>query len=123
MAGITGVFAVAICALPLLMGSDAARLSSWNPNYSLALGDEIGADRAWLGTIRNVVVSSRAADRSQIAALLSDRDPAEIFGDSLVAWYDPIGEPPFPESRGRNDPLRAGERRRYAPDPAETTEV
>jgi len=65
----------------------------------------------------------RAADRSQIAALLSDRDPAEIFGDSLVAWYDPIGEPTLSRSRGSKRSARAGERRRYAPDPAETTEV
>jgi hypothetical protein len=33
------------------MPSDGGTFTSWDPNYRIAVGDEVGANRAWLGTI------------------------------------------------------------------------
>ena len=69
----------------------AAPLQGWNPRYSLALGNELTHDRAWLGEIGRAIVSSAhgAVDYAAAGALeLPERFWSAIGPYTLV----PFGE-------------------------------
>ena len=43
-------------------------LNNWNPNYKLALGNEIGADRPWLGAFHLVALYDQALTQAEVLA-------------------------------------------------------
>jgi hypothetical protein len=102
---ICGLFALAVCTVPLILGGESGSLSDWVSTYSMAMGNEMGDTRLWSGTVSDVTIASRAADQPQLYDLFAKRDPAEIFGQSLVGYYDLRGQPPFVDRAGHLPPL------------------
>ncbi len=99
--------AALICIAPYELGKNAGDLSGWRPNYPLAMGQEPGAQRGWPGYVERAMVASRAADESQVEALLDQKLPAaKVFGaEALQANYDLHGEGPFVDAAGKQPPL------------------
>ena len=122
LATVTGIFAIAICVAPLIMGAESGSVAGWLPNYSLAVGNEFGESRLWAGRISNIAIASHAADDMQLSALLGNQNPAEVFGHSLIAYYDLRGEPPFLDRRGIS-PARSGQTHRDATDALAATSI
>ncbi|MBC8105763.1 MAG: VanZ family protein [Anaerolineae bacterium] len=115
---ITGLFALAICLVPLIKGAESGSLSNWLPTYSLAVGNELGDKRLWFGNVSNVLIASHAATDAQLDAIFSARKPEDIFGTALIGHYDLRGEPPFVDRAGHLPPLDLP--RRVATQPTRT---
>lgn len=105
LGAITGFFALAICVVPLIMGAESGSLADWVGTYSMAMGNEIGDKRLWFGAISDLTIASRAADPQQLYDLFANRDPADVFGNALVAQYNLRGEPPFIDRAAHLPPL------------------
>jgi len=57
---VTGVATLYVDGVDVARASGTGSLSNWNESYRLALGNEFGSDRAWLGELHLVSLYSRA---------------------------------------------------------------
>jgi hypothetical protein len=67
-------------------------LSNWNDSYRLALGNEIGADRPWLGTYHLVAVYDRALSAAEVEVNYEagpDAESGEVEPPVIVTWLEP----------------------------------
>jgi hypothetical protein len=73
-----GVLGTMIIAL-FWWGHAAQQLTVWNCDYELGLGNEIGMQRQWVGTLHEVEISN---ERSALSILPSDSNSAPLRFDS-----------------------------------------
>lgn len=79
-------------------------LSNWDPSYRLALGNEIGAERPWLGELHLVAVYDRALSSQEIAShhALGPGDSTEGFLEVApvadFVSYGTVGSEPLVDS-------------------------
>ena len=65
---------------------------NWNPNFPLAIGNEVDGERPWLGTVSELAIGDRGLKEAEIARIFEGTPTATVFGDSLVASYALTGE-------------------------------
>ena len=61
-----GVARIYVDATQVVSGSVGGNLSNWDSTYGLALGNEIGAERPWLGIMHLAAVYSRALSQAEV---------------------------------------------------------
>lgn len=66
---------------------DATKLSNWDANYPLLVGNELTADRPWKGQVAQFCIADRAASKSEVAQLLIDKTSCQSISQSLLASY------------------------------------
>jgi len=64
---------------------DTGTITEWTDNFKLSLGNEIGADRAWLGTYRLVAIYCQGLSSEEIV-------------QNYTAGYEFIGTDPIPQT-------------------------
>jgi hypothetical protein len=64
------------------------KLSAWNPQLRLALGNEFVGDRAWLGLYHGVAIYNRALNPSEIADHYADAAPKHLDGLQVRYAFD-----------------------------------
>jgi glycopeptide antibiotics resistance protein len=79
-------YLIATCFL-LFSFRDSTKLSNWDVNYPLLVGNELTADRPWKGQVSQFCIADRAASKSEVAQLLSDRTSCQSISQSLLASY------------------------------------
>ena len=65
---------------------------NWNPNFPLAIGNEVGGGRPWQGTVSELTIGDRGLREAEIARIFEGTPTATVLGDSLVASYALTGE-------------------------------
>ena len=68
---------------------DLTKLSNWDPDFPLLIGNEGTRDRPWKGQIDNFCIADQAWSRSQIDSFFQTQDSCSnlINADSLIAAY------------------------------------
>lgn len=64
-----------------------ASLSNWNPNYPLAIGNEVTGERPWQGYISEVHIADKAISNREVLQVFEDRNYFNNLGNSLLASY------------------------------------
>jgi hypothetical protein len=83
----------------------AGDMSVWDKQMPMLVGNELGGDRGWNGSISDIVLADRAASDDEIMALSRGADPGTIFEKSLLAHYSLHGKAPYPDQTGNQPPL------------------
>jgi hypothetical protein len=63
------------------------RISTWDKNFNLVLGNELTGDRPWKGSLAHLYFIDRAVTKTEVASAFSAQDPSAVFGNAVVAWY------------------------------------
>jgi VanZ family protein len=67
---------------------DLWKLSFWDVNFPLTIGNEFTGDRPWRGQISHLCIGDRAASTIEVSQLLNNDDSCQALASSLVAAYD-----------------------------------
>jgi glycopeptide antibiotics resistance protein len=78
----------------------STRLSNWDENLPLLLGNELTGDRIWDGKIADVCLANRAASTEDIAKLFNSGSECAGINDALVAAYDFTGKDNYRDRTG-----------------------
>lgn len=93
---LTAIFAVyiAISFLIPIPWQSITKLSNWQLNTSLLLGNEKTGDRPWQGFISDVYIADRAISKEEVAKVFANKNGINSIGNSLIAYYqlNGIGE-------------------------------
>ncbi len=68
---------------------DLTKLSNWEPDFPLLIGNEATKDRPWKGQIDNFCIADQALSRSQIDSLFQSQDSCSTLnnGEALISAY------------------------------------
>ena len=97
---LAGALFVVLMLTLLLSGALQARsrLSNWNPDYPLLVGNERTGDRPWRGTVFALTITDAAAPRASMQRFSADGS-IELPGRSLAA-FDFRGSAPYKDASG-----------------------
>lgn len=88
----------------ILIGSTALQktgyLGNWDPNFPLIIGNERTGDRPWRGSVSDLYFGDRALSATEVAELLSGKQPPEILGNFLMAAYQLMGSGNYQDQTG-----------------------
>ena len=86
---LTGLFAIyiAIAFLIPIPWQSITKLSNWDLNTPLLLGNELTGDRPWQGFISEVYIADRAISKEEVAKVLTDQNGLNSIGQNLIAHY------------------------------------
>lgn len=71
----------------LFSSQNATKLSNWNVNFPLVIGNEFTGDRAWNGKISQVCFMNQSASPEQVTELLAKPDSCKAVSESLIGSY------------------------------------
>jgi VanZ family protein len=98
---LTAVTAIALVISAALQ--TRTRLSNWNVNYPLLIGNERTGDRPWRGRVFSVAITDAATPES-VVRRFADGEPAHLSG-RVVAVFDMSDAPPYRDMTGTVPPL------------------
>lgn len=73
------------------------RLSNWDPNSFLSVGNDIRGETPWPGKISELKIWDKSLDAGQAAALATHSDPSAALDATLLAAYEFSHAPPIPD--------------------------
>ena len=84
-----------------LLWQNTVKLSDWDANYPLLIGNEQTRDRPWQGYISEIYIADRAISKNEIAQGLADSSNLNNLGNSLIANYQFQGNCCYKEQTGQ----------------------
>ncbi|WP_299414167.1 hypothetical protein [Acaryochloris sp. IP29b_bin.148] len=88
--------------IPLPRGS---HLKSWDPNFSLILGNEQTQDRPWQGTISDLYIANQVLAKSELIQAFASPDDLRLLRQKAVAFYSLSGQDSYPDQIGESPRL------------------
>ena len=82
-----GTVRIFIDGVEVSSGTIGGSFANWNSSYRFALGNEVGADRPWLGTYHRLAIFDRALTSSDVQAQFESGPDAET--GPRVLWVEP----------------------------------
>ncbi|NOY61130.1 MAG: VanZ family protein, partial [Calditrichaeota bacterium] len=79
----------------------AASLETWNPDYSLLVGNEKSGDRPWEGVVRKFAVLDSAMSPNTVRKLLNDHIRQDGYCARIICLYDFTESDPLKDKTGR----------------------
>ena len=70
-------------------------LNNWDPEFNLAVGNELTGDRGWLGQVKSFSISDRALSEPEINQFLTSSQFPQL--EAAVADYDLTSNEPYPD--------------------------
>ncbi|MGQ4647527.1 LamG-like jellyroll fold domain-containing protein [Lyngbya aestuarii] len=75
-------------------------LTNWDSTFPLSMGNESTGDRPWHGYISEVWISNRAISDKEVTQSFSRNYPTVAIEDSLVVFYQLIGQGSYADQAG-----------------------
>lgn len=88
-----------ICLISITLQT-GTKLSNWDKNYHLLIGNETTQDRAWQGKISQLEVASRAISSEEVKKIFTQTHLASIPQNNLIADYQFIGTDNYRDRTG-----------------------
>lgn len=66
---------------------EATKLSNWDAEYPLLVGNELTADRPWKGEVSQFCLADRPASIDEVSQLLTTPNTCDTLSSSLIASY------------------------------------
>lgn len=79
----------------------AASLETWNPDYSLLVGNEKSGDRPWDGIVRKFAVLDSAMPPNMVRKLLNNNMRQQDHAACIVCLYDFTASDPLKDKAGK----------------------
>ncbi|WP_414578772.1 VanZ family protein [Anabaena sp. CCY 9402-a] len=84
-----------------LLWQSTTKLSNWDVNYPLVIGNERTGDKPWQGYISEIHIADQALSRNQIGQVLRNPSYFDHIGDSLLAHYQFTGKCCYQDKTGQ----------------------
>ncbi len=81
------------------------RLSGWNSDFPLVIGNEATGDRGWEGYISKLNITDKAFDKNQVKQVFSQSNEFPNLG-TVVASYEFTGKAPYRDRTGKQPDLQ-----------------
>jgi glycopeptide antibiotics resistance protein len=86
-----------LCFLVAIAFQRTTHLSSWDPTFSLLLGNETTSDRPWKGHISDLSIANRAISKTEVEQLFSGLSNSSHTQQPLIASFHLTGNGAYPD--------------------------
>jgi len=76
-------------------------LREWNTNFSLLIGNEKTGDRAWQGSVSQLLFADKAISNNEVKEVFNNPDSLQAGSNSLLAIYQLNGKDNYRDSTGQ----------------------